>query len=107
MKNLLIKLILGISLLSFSAFAIDIGTAKRQLLVGETQSGYLAAVKAPTADTQALINDINTRRKAHYANIAKSNGTSLQAVEQLAGKTAIDKTPKNQYIKIGASWKLK
>ena len=39
--------------------------------------------------------------------IAKKNGTSLSAVEALAGKKAMAKTPTGQYIKVGKKWKKK
>ena len=47
-----------------------------------------------------MVNDINTKRKAHYQAIAKRNNTSLNVVEQLAGKKAIEKTPSGQYVKL-------
>jgi uncharacterized protein len=48
----------------------------------------------------ALVNDINAKRKAAYTDIAQRNGTALDAVEQLAGKKAIEKTPPGQYVKL-------
>lgn len=88
------------------AYAIDLHPAKAQGLVGETTSGYLAAVK-PSAEVNALVGSINSQRKAVYAEIAKRNGTSLQAVEALAGKKAIQKTPGGQYVNTGGGWSKK
>lgn len=65
--------------------ALDLGQAKAQKLVKETSSGYLKAVK-PSTDVNTLIKKINAGRKAEYQKIAKKQGTSLSAVEQLAGK---------------------
>jgi len=56
---------------------------------------------------QQLVNTINAKRRQHYTEIAKRNNTSLQAVEHLAGKKAIEKTPAGQYIKINGSWTRK
>jgi len=89
------------------AFAIDLQTAKNQGLVGETPSGYLEAVKQPTADVNALINEINAKRKAKFKEIAVRNNTSLDAVEQLAGKKAIEKSGPGSYVKIGGAWQQK
>jgi uncharacterized protein YdbL (DUF1318 family) len=75
-------------------------------MVGETMTGYLAPVKA-TPEVQKLVQEINAKRKAMYQKIAKRNGTSLQAVEQLAGKKAIDKTPPGQFVNLGKGWRKK
>jgi len=89
------------------AFAIDLQTAKDKGLVGETPSGYLEAVKQPTAEVKALIENINTKRKERFKDIAARNNTSLDAVEQLAGKKAIEKSGPGSYVKIGGAWQQK
>lgn len=93
-------------LMTMPAFAIDLGSAKAQGLVGETSSGYIAAIKA-SGEVNTLVNDINGQRKAHYQKIAKKNGISLQAVEVRAGQKAIGKTPGGQYINSGSGWQKK
>ena len=45
------------------AYSIDLQTAKKQGLVGESPSGYLEAVKSPSAETKTLIDSINSRRR--------------------------------------------
>ena len=92
--------------LTTSAFALDLGEAKATGLVGETSKGYVAAVK-PSATINALITDINERRKAHYQKIANKNKLSLAAIEVRAGQKAINKTPAGQYINSGDGWKKK
>ena len=94
-------------LFSAMAFALDLGTAKRQGLVGETPSGYLAAVKPPSPEVKQLIKRINSQRRQKYQAIAKKNGISLKEVEALAGKKAIEKTPRGQYVKVGGGWRRK
>lgn len=89
-----------------TGFTLDLQMAKTQGLVGETLTGYLAPVKV-TPEVQQLVNTINAKRKAQYQTIAKRNGTSLQAVEQLAGKKAIQKTPPGQFIKADGGWQKK
>ena len=92
-----LPVLLLLALFSLPASALDLRQAKSEGLVGETPGGYLAAVNS-------LINDINSRRKAAYQNIAKKNGTPLSTVEQLAGKKAIDETPAGQYVLVGGNW---
>lgn len=89
------------------AVAMDLQSAKKKGLVGETPSGYLAVVQADNAEAKKLTDSINAKRRQHYQQIAKKNKTSVKAVEQLAGKTAIDKTPGGQYVKINGKWKKK
>jgi uncharacterized protein YdbL (DUF1318 family) len=92
--------------LCLPAYGLDLGAAKAQGLVGETTSGYIAAIKA-SSDVNALVSSVNAKRKAHYQQIANKNGISLHAVEGRAGKTAIAKTTKGQFVNEGAGWKKK
>ena len=97
----------GMLAFSSSVWAIDLQSAKNQGLVGETTSGYLAAVKSPSPEVSALIESINAKRKQKFKDIAARNNTSLEAVEQLAGKKAIEKSAPGSYVKVGGSWKQK
>jgi len=89
------------------ALAIDLQEAKERGLVGETLTGYLGLVGEPGPEVKELIADINVRRKAKYQEIAAKNGISLDKVEKLAGKKAIEKTMRGQYVKIGGDWRKK
>ncbi|WP_105167119.1 YdbL family protein [Pseudoalteromonas sp. T1lg23B] len=99
------KLLVTIAALgmAFSAWALTLDSAKDQGLVGETANGYLAVV-SNAAQVQALIDDINAKRKAKYQQLAKQNGISLSQVELLAGKKAIEKTAKGHYVQVNGSW---
>ena len=94
-------------LISQPAYSLDLQTAKSQGLVGETSSGYLSAVKSPSAETKALLESVNLKRKQKYQEIAARNKTSLQTIEQLAGNKAIEKSKPGSYIKQGGSWQKK
>ena len=97
-RTILLLLALTIGLFSSQAMALDLGTAKAQGYVGEQANGYLGIVNdAP--GVKALVADINSRRKTEYIQIARRNNTSLDVVEALAGKKAIEKTPANQYVR--------
>ena len=65
MKNIFAAI--GLMLLLQNAWAIDIGAAKAQGLVGEANTGYIAAVQAPaSAEVRALIADVNSKRKTSF-----------------------------------------
>ena len=76
---------LVLALFSMPVSALNLDQAKAQGLVSESPSGYLVVVK-PSAEINALVKNINAGRNAEYQKIAKKRGTSLSAVEQLAGK---------------------
>jgi uncharacterized protein YdbL (DUF1318 family) len=90
-----------------AAAALELDEAKARGLVGEMASGYLAAVQEPaSAEVKALIQRINNERRNKYSEIAQKRGTSVSAVEALAGKTAIEKTAPGQYVNLGG-WRKK
>jgi len=53
-----------------------------------------------SAEAQALVNDVNQKRRQTYEEIARRNATQLEAVEILAGKTAIDNTKPGNFIQL-------
>mgnify|MGYP000597322256 CR=1 FL=1 len=77
--------LLMLAMLGQPVLALTLDQARSQNLVKETASGYLVVVK-PTAEAKALAKKVNAGRKAEYQKIANKRGTSLSAVEQLAGK---------------------
>lgn len=81
----ILPVLLVLTLFSTPVLALNLDQAKAQGLVRETSSGYLVAVM-PSADVNTLVSKINGGRKAEYQKIANKRGTSLHAVEQLAGK---------------------
>ena len=90
-------------LLVSAAWALELPAAKQGGLVGGMPNGYLGLVQANPAAAE-LVQSINAQRKQEYADIAKRNGIDLKAVEQLAGKKAIDKTPAGQFVQINGTW---
>ena len=89
-----------------TAWSADLQSAKAAGQVGEQPTGYLGIVQNEPG-VPALVQSINQQRRAAYQNIAQKNGTSLQVVEQLAGKKAIEKSAPGSYIKAGGSWQQK
>lgn len=108
-KNQIFKFFLICFVLTTTiVFAMDLQSAKSQGLVGEQLNGYLGVVSASAgSDVNALVADINDKRKQKYQSIAKENGTSLDTVELLAGKKAIEKTSNGNYIQSATGWKKK
>ena len=107
MKKLLAALFLTLAMQT--AWAIDIGTAKEQGLVGESNTGYLAAVKTPaSAEVQALIADVNARRKAEFENTARKTGATIEQVRVRFYELAVQKTaPGHYYQDASGAWKKK
>lgn len=93
-------------LLALPVFALDLSQAKSSGQVGETNSGYIAAIK-PSGEVEALVTSINSQRKAQYQKIAKKNDITLQAVEARAGVKALQKTQAGEYINTGTGWQVK
>jgi len=82
-----------------NAWSADLRTSKAEGQIGEQLNGYLGIVTSAPDDVQTLVKEINQKRKAVYQNIASKNGTSLQAVEKMAGKKTTHKTPPGQFIR--------
>ena len=94
--------------LPLAALAIDIGQAKQQRLVGETDTGYIAATSAnPSGEVSQLVQSVNAQRKQAYEKAAKQKNVPLAEVEKLGAKQALQKTPAGQQVRIGGAWKTK
>jgi uncharacterized protein YdbL (DUF1318 family) len=107
MRRILAAIFLTLALQT--AWAIDIGTAKNQGLVGESNSGYLAAVTVPaSADVQALISSVNAKRKAQFEKTANKTKTTVAQVSHRFYELAVQKTKAgNYYQDAGGRWKRK
>lgn len=92
-----------------NGWAIDLDSAKDQGLVGEANTGYLAAVKTPaSAEVQALIADVNAKRKAHFQSTAEKTGTTMAQVSNRFYELAVQKTaPGHYYQDRDGSWLTK
>jgi uncharacterized protein YdbL (DUF1318 family) len=90
------------------ARADELDAAKAAGHVGERADGYLGVVSGAPASAKALVDSVNAKRRAKYAEIAKQNGTPVEAVAALMGEKLIDRAPAGQYV-MGADgrWKKK
>ena len=96
MKKILAAI--GMLLILQNAWAIDIRDAKAQGLVGEANTGYLAAVQTPaSAEVRALIADVNAKRKTQFERTAQSTGTTVAQVANRFYELAVQKTARGHY----------
>jgi len=72
--------------------------AKSAGQIGEGVDGYVHLVdKNAPGDVKALVNEVNSKRKAKYQDIAKTRGASTESVAVLAGAKLVKRTPAGQY----------
>ena len=86
-------------LVSLSAGAASLDSAKADGWIGEKPDGYIGLVRddAP-ADVRALVQDVNGKRRERYQEIARQQGAPLGEVEKVGGMTAIEKTRPGHYV---------
>jgi uncharacterized protein YdbL (DUF1318 family) len=104
MKKILAAILLVFSLQS--AWAIDLHDAKEQGLVGEANTGYLAAVKEPASEeVRALIVSVNAKRKAEFERTAQKTNATVMQVSYRFYELAVQKTaPGHYYQDTGGRW---
>jgi len=90
------------------AFGAELDQAKSDGLVGERADGYLGLVdeNAP-GDVVNLVKEVNDKRRAEYQRIAGSNDLTLEQVQALAGKKAIERTAMGGWILTNGGWRQK
>ncbi|WP_340587991.1 YdbL family protein [Erythrobacter alti] len=73
--------------------------------VGEKMDGYLGIVGAATPELQRVVDDINIRRRAVYAERAQAENATLEEYAFTAGCLAISRTTAGEmYQAPGGSW---
>ncbi len=76
--------------------------------VGEQPDGYLGIVGAADPALQRLVDDINIKRRAVYAEKAKENSATLEAYALISGCQAIARTmPGEKYRAPDGSWQTR
>ena len=93
--------------LAVPALAMDLDEARSKGLLGEQADGYVGIVAQSTPELAKLAADINAKRKAHYEEIAGNNGTSPEAVAELAGKKLVEGRPSGEFVKTNGGWTKK
>jgi uncharacterized protein len=105
--TLLAVLMLGTAVFALQAEEID--AAKQAGTVGEQSDGYLGLVRTDApAEITALVDEINTKRRAAYAEIAAKNGTDVDTVARLAGAKLVERAAAGELVRDDTgAWKKK
>ncbi len=76
--------------------------------VGEKMDGYLGIVGAESPDLRRLVNDINIKRRAVYAEKAQAANATLEEYALTAGCLAIARTvPGEKYQAPDGTWQTR
>ena len=76
--------------------------------VGEKTDGYLGIVSGGNATLQAMVDDINIKRKAVYAEKAKAQNATIEEYAFTSGCVLISQTaPGEKYQAPGGLWKTR
>lgn len=76
--------------------------------VGEQADGYLGIVGAPELVLQRVVDDINIKRRAVYAEKAKAQNSTLEAYALTSGCIAVAATkPGEKYRAPDGSWQTR
>jgi uncharacterized protein YdbL (DUF1318 family) len=103
-RKLALAIAAGLALAS-PAWSLDLEEARSKGVLGEQADGYVGAVAPnPAPDVAALAKEVNARRRAHYEEIARRNGTPVDAVAALAGKKLVEAAPAGQWVKPNGGW---
>jgi hypothetical protein len=84
---------------ALAANAATLDGAKSAGQIGEGVDGYVHLVdqNAP-ADVKALVKDVNDKRRAKYASIAKKRAAPIEDVAALAGAKLVERAPAGEYV---------
>ena len=84
---------------ALSANAATLDDAKAAGQIGESVDGYVHLVdKNAPAAVKALVKDVNNKRRAKYASIAKERGVPVEDVAALAGAKLVKRAPAGEYV---------
>ena len=76
--------------------------------VGEKMDGYLGVVGAGSGDLRAMVNDLNIKRKAVYAQQAQAQHATVEEYAFTSGCLAIARTaPGEKYQAPDGSWQTR
>ncbi|WP_114522234.1 YdbL family protein [Altererythrobacter sp. ZODW24] len=119
MKNTVyrnVALALGTAALALGGFATTAqaqrdpayAAARSSGQIGEKMDGYLGVVGASNAQLQAMVRDINIKRRAVYAEKAQAANATLEEYSLTAGCLAIARTaPGEKYQAPDGSWQTR
>lgn len=71
------------TLAAMPAYALDLHSARDAGILVEKPTGYVAVAK-PSAEAEALADEVNAKRRAEYERISQKNGQPVDVVAKLA-----------------------
>ncbi|WP_428818539.1 YdbL family protein [Microbulbifer sp. MCCC 1A16149] len=112
MKPTIKKLLAGFFsltlLIALPAAAITLKEAQSKGIVGEANSGYIAVVQGSSPEVDALIAEVNAKRKREYAAIAKRNNIDISQVAARAAEKLEARLSRGEYYQDNLGrWKQK
>ena len=96
-RTLAISALLALAVGATPALALDLEQARAEGLIGEQADGYIGVV-TPSPEANALVADVNARRRTAYGDIAAKNGTSPAAVGAVTAERLIARLPKGAFV---------
>jgi uncharacterized protein YdbL (DUF1318 family) len=107
MKNRLLAILaFSFCMAALPAFA-DLASARASGAVGEKLDGYITALK-PSAEINALVDEVNARRRTEYAKISAQKGQPVDVVAKVAAGEVINNLPPGSaYQGSDGSWKTR
>ena len=101
-------------LVPLAAFALTLDEARQQGVVGEDWTGYVAAISPnPSKEVQAVVADVNDKRRAVYEQVAKQTSTASDPVSEddvakVGAPKVFDKAAPGTYLRLeGQAWRKK
>ena len=103
------RILIGVCLMLLGtnvAFALSLQEAKTDGLVGECNDGYVGYVLTPPrGDVKAVVKDVNNKRRARFAESAKSNKLRIEQVAYRFYQRAVKATAAGTYYQdAGGAW---
>lgn len=85
------------------ALALELDAARADGQVIELHNGYLAPGDGASSAAQALVAEVNAKRRAYYEDVAAQQGVSLSDVELIFGEQIFEKAQPGIYQRIDGS----
>jgi|TARA_B110001454_G_scaffold118776_1_gene110881 uncharacterized protein YdbL (DUF1318 family) len=90
------------------SFALTLDEAREKGMLGENASGYVEITPRGNADAKAVMEEVNTKRKAKYQAIANEQNIAIEKIEKIAGEKITEKLSTGQFYKdINGKWNKK
>lgn len=110
LKSLIVAAVIlsGITAGAPHALAQSLDAARSSGMVGERFDGYAVARDNATPAVRTLVTNVNSQRRKIYANRAREQNISVDAVGKLYASQIVAKAPKGTWIQLqSGAWQRK